>query len=153
MTWNKKKKMYVYVAKSSLCSTSPSVCGASPPGLELSSAAPRWCRAFFSSCTTRGYPYTMPKCACWCADVGHKTQSPKGMDKREQNRSVWSIYIKLKDEYLWTECDTHRCFLVDGFDDKLLVIERDVSNLTPGESNLWCQSGWNNKKLVNCADF
>lgn len=72
---------------------------------------------------------------------------------KEQNRSVWSIYIKLKDEYLWTECDTHRCFLVDGFDDKLLVIERDVSNLTPGESNLWCQSGWNSKKLVNCADF
>lgn len=37
------------------------------------------------------------------------------------------------------ESDTHRCFLVNRFDDKLLIIERDVSNLTPGEANLWRQ--------------
>ena len=41
--------------------------------------------------------------------------------------------------YTYDECHTHRCFLVNGFDDKLLVIERDVSNLTPREANLWCQ--------------
>ena len=31
---------------------------------------------------------------------------------------------------------THGSLLVDGFDDKLFVIEGDVSDLTPGEANL-----------------
>ena len=33
---------------------------------------------------------------------------------------------------------TYRCFFVDRFDDKFFVIKRDVSDLTPRESNLWC---------------
>jgi len=32
---------------------------------------------------------------------------------------------------------THRGLLVDGLDDKLLVVERDIADLTPGEPNLW----------------
>ena len=69
-------------------STSPFVCGASPPGPEPSSVAPRWCRASSSSCTTRGFPYTTPGSACWCAVVGHKTQSPTRERKEKQK-----IYI------------------------------------------------------------
>ncbi len=34
---------------------------------------------------------------------------------------------------------TYRCFLVDGLDDKLLVIEGDVSDLAPGEANFWSE--------------
>lgn len=41
--------------------------------------------------------------------------------------------------YTSNKCHTHRRFLVNGFDDKLFVIERDVSNLTPGKADLWCQ--------------
>lgn len=55
---------------------------------------------------------------------------------------MFSVYIKQKvcvDSYVWDEFDTHRCFLVNRFYDKLLVIERDVSDLTPGEANLWRQ--------------
>lgn len=55
---------------------------------------------------------------------------------------MFSVYIKQKvcvDSYMWDEFDTHRCFLVNRFYDKLLVIERDVSDLTPGEANLWRQ--------------
>ena len=57
----------------------------------------------------------------------------------------YTLYYKAKSQisvdlfYTSDEFDTHRCFLVNGFDDKLLVIERDVSNLTPREANLWCQ--------------
>lgn len=35
---------------------------------------------------------------------------------------------------------THRGFFIDGLDDELLIIEGNVSNLAPGEANLWCQS-------------
>lgn len=56
---------------------------------------------------------------------------------------MFSVDIKQKVKLLLTfilaDLDTHRCFLVNRFYDKLLVIERDVSNLTPGEANLWCQ--------------
>lgn len=36
---------------------------------------------------------------------------------------------------------TYRRLLVDRFYNKLLVIEGDVSDFTPGETNLWSQSG------------
>lgn len=70
--------------------------------------------------------------------------------KKEQTENIsfnvkqgmFSVYIKQKvcvDSYMCDEFDTHRCFLVNRFYDKLLVIERDVSDLTPGEANLWRQ--------------
>ncbi len=31
----------------------------------------------------------------------------------------------------------YRSFLVDRFDEELLVIEGNISDLTPGEANLW----------------
>lgn len=36
---------------------------------------------------------------------------------------------------------TYWGLLVNGLDDKLLVIEGDVSDFTPRKSNLWCESG------------
>lgn len=36
---------------------------------------------------------------------------------------------------------THWRLFVDGLDDELLVVEGDVSDLAPGESDLWGQSG------------
>lgn len=35
---------------------------------------------------------------------------------------------------------THRRFLVNGFDDELFIVEGNVSDLAPGEANLWGQS-------------
>jgi len=33
---------------------------------------------------------------------------------------------------------TYRGFFINGFDDKFLIVERNVPNLTPGETNFWC---------------
>lgn len=44
---------------------------------------------------------------------------------------------------------TYRCFLVNRLYNKLLVIERDVSDFAPGEPNLWSQSG---KKRIFLRD-
>lgn len=35
---------------------------------------------------------------------------------------------------------THRRLFVNGLDGKLLIVERNVSDLTPGETDLWGQS-------------
>lgn len=35
---------------------------------------------------------------------------------------------------------THRGFFVNGLDDEFLIVEGNVSDLTPGEANLWRQS-------------
>lgn len=35
---------------------------------------------------------------------------------------------------------THRRFFVNGLDDEFLIVEGNVSDLTPGEANLWGQS-------------
>lgn len=35
---------------------------------------------------------------------------------------------------------THRRLFVNGLDDKLLIAKGNVSDLTPGETNLWGQS-------------
>lgn len=43
---------------------------------------------------------------------------------------------------------TYGCFFVYGFYDKLLIVERDVSNFTPREANLWCQPKKIQKKIV-----
>lgn len=55
--------------------------------------------------------------------------------------------------FVFTEFYTHWCFLVNRFDKKLLVIERDVSNLTPGEADLWCQSEENTIKLLYTSNY
>lgn len=43
----------------------------------------------------------------------------------------------------FSTCDlknkTYGCFFVDRFDDKLLIVERDVSNFAPREADLWRQ--------------
>lgn len=36
---------------------------------------------------------------------------------------------------------TYGSFLVDGFDDEFLVVEGDISDLTPGEADLWSHPG------------
>lgn len=36
--------------------------------------------------------------------------------------------------------DTHRRLFVNGLDDKLLIVKGNVSDLTPGEADLWGQS-------------
>ena len=41
---------------------------------------------------------------------------------------------------------TYRGFFVNGLDDKLLVIERDVPDLAPWEANLWGQPKVQKKK-------
>ena len=48
---------------------------------------------------------------------------------------------------------TYRCFFVNGLDDKLLVVERDVADLTPRETDFRGQSDENNQLqlLANCA--
>lgn len=45
---------------------------------------------------------------------------------------------------------TYGGFLVDGFDDKFLVVEGDVSNLAPGKADLWGHPGWE-RNLVHAA--
>lgn len=46
---------------------------------------------------------------------------------------------------------TYRCFLVNWFDDKLLVIERNVSYFTPWKSNFGRHSVREQKCLVSTA--
>lgn len=45
------------------------------------------------------------------------------------------------DKYLLRSTNTslfaYRSFLVDWFDDELLVVEGNISDLTPGKANLW----------------
>lgn len=45
----------------------------------------------------------------------------------------FEIHIKKKKK------KTYRSFFVNRFYDKLLIIERDISNFAPREANLWCQ--------------
>lgn len=46
----------------------------------------------------------------------------------------------------------YRCLLVDGLDDKLLVVERDVPDLTPREADLWGQPEVKGQRLAVPAD-
>lgn len=51
--------------------------------------------------------------------------------------------------YLYKCCRraTYRRLFVDGLDDKLLIIKGNVSDLTPGEANLWGQSEEETKEI------
>lgn len=35
---------------------------------------------------------------------------------------------------------THCCLFINGLDDELLIVEGNVSDLAPGEANLWGES-------------
>lgn len=47
--------------------------------------------------------------------------------------------------------NTHWRFFVYRFDDELLIIEGNVSDLTPGEANLWGQPGEEITKVIITA--
>lgn len=105
-----------------VCCTSPSACGASPLWPEPSSAAPQWCRASSSSCTTRGFPCITQGCACWSATVGRKTQSPgleakdkPGNDKTHCENIICQTSTHLPElscQWAWwqTSCRWRKCF-------------------------------------------
>lgn len=48
-----------------------------------------------------------------------------------------------------TDKQTYRRLLVNGFDHKLFVVERDVPDLTPGKSNLWGKPANVKKRMRN----
>lgn len=43
---------------------------------------------------------------------------------------------------------TYRSFLVDRFDDELLVVKGDVPDFTPGKADLWGHSGECERKTL-----
>lgn len=47
---------------------------------------------------------------------------------------------------------TYWCLLVNRLYNKLLVIEGDVSDLTPGEPNLWSQSEKKRNIFMRCCN-
>lgn len=133
--------------------TVPSASSASPPGPGLSSAGPRWCRACGDACTGHDCPCKAAGCACLCAVLVRKTQSPavvvkesRGEDRNHNKRphavdatSIASAEV-VKSGCVSRNADTHRGLFVNGLDDKLLIVKGNVSDLTPGEANLWGQS-------------
>lgn len=66
--------------------TVPSASCASPPGPGLSSAGPRWCRACGGACTGHDCPCKAAGCACLCAVLVRKTQSPAVVVKESRRR-------------------------------------------------------------------
>lgn len=53
---------------------------------------------------------------------------------RNNNEYMWDG-LKARSIKHWSK--TYWCFLVDGLDDKLFIVEGNVSDFTPGEADLW----------------
>lgn len=64
----------------------------------------------------------------------YKTVSPAlGSQVEDRQERVYQKQIV-------KELITYWCFLIDWFDNKFLIIERNISYVTPGESYFWSQS-------------
>lgn len=61
-------------------------------------------------------------------------QPYKGDTLQKKQKKNKKVSLEIISTYL-----TYWSLLVNWFDDKFLVVERDVTNFTPWETYLWCQ--------------